>query len=249
MVRIPRRPQPATTESQRRAAQNLLDALGGPPPVIEALRLSGKSKAVQLADVMSSTPHENISFHHKLTQVGMNIVQFTELLLDVQQAKVVARLVMSSGEVAESILSRATDQFRPHHACMQSGRMLHEESGLPTDVECYGCQGTGWILESAEREWVELYLELVKLRKTNPAVDMSRKITQNNLNVFGGDLSSGDGAPSIDAIIKRADQQTLPPPSRTLGAGIETVPVMMGMPEDSVDVDENSVAIEAEVVV
>lgn len=247
LIRIPRRSIPASTPSQRRAAQNLLSALGGPDPVVETLRLSSKSKALQLADLMQDTAHKDISFHLKLSQVGLNVVEFTDLLLEMKHATIIARLAMSGPEVAESILSRATDQFRPHNACLQSGRVLDEETGALTEFECFGCQGTGWLLESAEREWVELYLELIRLRKVGPVVDNSRKVTNQNLNLFG-DLASGDGAPSIDSIIKRADQQQL-----QLPAADGKIPFVPGMPEDSVndsrDSRDSQVAIEAEIVV
>jgi hypothetical protein len=257
IVRIPRRDPPASTPNQRRAAQNLMDAMGGTKPVVDVLRVAGRNldertKAVRLADLMMDDAHRDVSFALKLTQVGMNLVEFTDMLLNVKHATILGRLVMSGDEVAEGILSRATDQFRPHNACLASGRFLDDESGMPTDLECFGCQGTGYILESAEREWVELYLELVKLRKTNPIVDNSRKIMNNNLNVFGsgggGDLQSGDGAPDINTIIRRADQQQLPPPSRTLTDGSErsSAPVMVGMPEDGVNENE---PIEVEVLV
>lgn len=245
---VTRRTKPATTPTQRRAAQNFLDALGGPDVVVPKLRATGDKRAQQLADMMMSADFDRASFYFKLKSVGLPLTQFTELLLDVNHASAIARLVMSADRVAEDILSKAVDQIVEHRACLASGHVLHEtEDGtiVPTEYECFDCQGSGYVLKSAEKEWVDLYLELVKLRKNAPMVAISntRNAWQQNVNVYG-DLTTPDGAPMIESIIKRVDEQRLP--SRQLTDGSERLSDVVGadnaaeMPEDAV--------VEAEVV-
>lgn len=239
---VARRLKPATTPSGRFAARNILEALGGPQPVAELMRLSGQAKAIRLAELLDADDPviEKTSFQYKLTQAGLSLSAFTELLLDVRGSRVLARLVSSADEVAESIISRATDQIVEHRNCLASGRILKElEDGsmVPTEFECFDCQGSGYVLKSAEKEWVDLYLELVRLRKNAPMVALTKNVTNQQLNVHG-DLITGDGAPAIDMILKRADEQriALPPhqPSALPDAS-SSVPVMAGMPEDAVD--------------
>lgn len=248
---VPRQTRPATTSAQRRATQNLLDAIGGPEYVIPRLQASGDKKAQRLAEIMQAADFESTSFMFKLKSVGMPVTQFTEILLDVNQASAIARLITGVDRVAEDIMSKAVDQFEPHRQCLTSGRILRElEDGtlVPTDVECFDCQGSGYLLKSAEREWVELYLELVRMRKNAPmvAINNSRQVLNQQMNVYG-DLASPDGAPSIDSIIKRADDQMLTASADhrlTDGSERERMPDFVGgMPEDDVEV------VEAEVVV
>jgi hypothetical protein len=247
--RIPRRPKPATTPTDRRAAQNLLDALGGPAAVVPRLRASGDPKAQRLADLMDAKEFERTSFYKKIGESGLNLMKFTDLLLDVNNAAAVARLAMSAESVAESIIAQATDQIVEHRSCLASGRVLTEtEDGtlVPTNDACFDCQGTGYVLKSADGEWVDRYLELVRLKKSAPMLALTRNVTNQNLNVHG-DLVTGDGAPAIDSIIKRADEQRIMLPAhveRGLPEAGQSMPVMAGMPEDAI-VDE---PIEAEVV-
>lgn len=246
---VARRPKPVDTPNQRKSAQNLLDALGGPAYVLPRLHASGDKKAQRLAEMMESADFDSTSFFFKLKSVGMPITQFTELLLDFNQASAIARLVTGADQVAEDILAKALDHFEPHRACMTSGRILTEsESGMPvpTEFECFDCQGSGYLLKSAEREWVELYLELIRMRKNAPMVSISNTKNawqQNNVN-FYGDLATPDGAPSIDSIIKRADDLRLPAgEDRRLTDGSERLPTFIGntMPEDAREVVEAEV--------
>lgn len=241
---VARRLKPATTPSGRFAARNILEALGGPQPVAELMRLSGQTKAIRLAELLDADDPviEKTSFQYKLNQAGLSLSAFTELLLDVRGSRVLARLVSSADEVAESIISRATDQIVEHRDCLASGRILKEledRSMVPTEFECFDCQGSGYVLKSAEKEWVDLYLELVRLRKNAPMVALTKNVTNQQLNVHG-DLITGDGAPAIDMILKRADEQRIAlPPHQTnvLPDASEQVriPAMSGMPEDAVD--------------
>lgn len=245
---IPRRACPSATPNQIRAAQNLIDAIGT-PQAIEALRASGKPKPARLADMMESSDYDAWTFYAKLDSVGLNLVEFTELLLDVKQAKMVARLVTGGEEIAEQVLARATDRFEPHTACRASGHVLVEDEKtgalIVTPDECFSCEGSGYILKTAEREDVELYLELIKLRKNTVMVDARKQFNTLNANLYGagagGDLGSLDGAPDVNSIIKRADEQMLiaPTSGKQVTDGSERVPDLV-MPEDSV--------VEAEVV-
>lgn len=241
--RIPRRTRPSSTPHQTRAAQNLIDAVGT-SNAVEALRLSGKPKAARLADMLESSDYNGWSFYAKLDSIGLNLVEFTDLLLDVKQAKMVARLVMGGEEIAEQVLSHATDKFEPHAACRASGRvLLQDEDGevVLTNDECFTCEGTGYVIKVAERENVELYLELVRLRKNQVMIDARKQVNNMTANVFGGgaDLATVDGAPDVNSIIKRADEQMLIAPTRQVTDGTERT-VDLVMPEDTV--------VEAEVV-
>ena len=238
---IPRRARPLSTPHQTRAAQNLLDAIGGPSRAAETLRLSGKSKAVRLADMLESSDYASLTFHAKLDSIGLNLVEFTELLLDVKQAKMVARLVMGGEEIAEQMLARATDRFEVHASCRGSGHVLveDEETGelSMTADECFGCEGSGYVVKAADREDVELYLELVRMKKNQVTVDARKQVNNLTANVYGtssGDLQSLDGAPDVNSIIKRADEQLLiAPPTKQVTDGSERVPDLV-MPEDEV---------------
>lgn len=211
--------------------------------MIETLRLSDHKSAHRLADLMGAREHSPTSFYLQLQQAGFKgLGDLTDVLMDVRNADVMVRLLTAGPEVAESILSRATDQIQPHNACLASGHLLVQdpETGemQQTEYECFQCQGTGYMLVSAEREWVELYLELVKMRKNQPINDFSRKVLQQNLNVYG-DLAVPDGAPSIDAILARADRQEVALPAAhapQLTDGRDRMPDFVGsmMPEDDV---------------
>src|SRR5688572_25054978 len=101
VARVPRRQPPLDTPAGARAAQNLLDALGGPKAVIPRLRASGNAKAVRLADLMSDTAFRSETFDFKMNEVSMNVREFTELLTDVNNATAVARMTMAADKVAE----------------------------------------------------------------------------------------------------------------------------------------------------
>jgi hypothetical protein len=200
---------------------------------------------------MDAEDFDRASFHYKLDQSGLNLKDFTELLLDVNQASAVARLVMSADEVAESIISQATDQYVVHAACLGSGRTLKElEDGsmVPTAEECFVCRDTpGYVLKQAEGESIDRYLELIRLRKNAPMIAMTKNVTNQTLNQYG-DLLTGDGAPSIDRIIKAADSPDHRLQPMQLTDGSQTLPVMAGMPEDAVD-DRDADVVEAVVVI
>lgn len=248
-----RRRPPEYTNPQRIAAQNLYDAIGGDEHVLIALDHNIHPKARELADGIRSSVRPR-SFLTVLRSTGLQLSDFAEMFYNYESAHAFVIAVRSMTEVIAGIVTRAKDSFAPCTECETYGKVLgrRDENGMrtPTTEDCWKCYGIGWVNKSASAEDVELFLEIVRMRKNQTVIDMSRKTTNqmyqpNFYGAGGGGLGALGGqpgtVPEIAQIIRRADEQVLLP-GRVQGQVVDPVPVEVQpdgqpMPEEAVLVE------------
>lgn len=185
---------------------------------------SGHPKAQTLLDRLNSSAHDGESFVSAYTSVGLKAVDVLEMFNDVQQARTFIQALTSAGDVVQSLVRAAKDDFTVHEKCDGSGYQIDRRTGEQTDMECLPCRGTGYILKPGARDAQQLYFELINWKKQGGLVQIDARRQQANVQVVGGAGvvvgAVGSGAPDVVQLIKRADQILTPPvPGQGQGQG------------------------------
>lgn len=235
--------RPTTTPAYIRAAQSLLDSLGGEGVLIDTISDLSEPKAIALVERMRTPAFSDEPFAQKLAMCDVRMDVLLRMFAEGRRGRALARIMPDTDEVLAGVAERAKDKVVRCGACRNGGWALDPETDEQTDVPCWTCEGTGWVLREADLANVKLFLDTVGLSpEQGPvvAIDARRTSTntfnqQNNVLYVGGNPT---GAPDIASIIRRADQQVLALPE------VGSVPDPM-LPNDARSVND---AIEAEVV-
>lgn len=223
--------RPVVTPAYIRAAQSLLDALGGEQVLIEAIGDLSDAKAMQLVERMRSPSLASEPFAQKLVLCDVRMDVLLRMFTEGRRGRAVARITADVDEVLLGIANRAKDKVVRCSACRNGGWELDEDTGEQTDTPCWTCEGTGWALREADTDAVKTYLELTGLSIKSPSVsiDASRTFNQQN---NGGQVFVGNGngnptgPPEIAGIIRRLDQQVITLPERAASA--DPLPAITG---------------------